>query len=548
MKKILSVILISSMLLIVDLSGAGQDANLWGISGSEIRSQAGESGRMKTFERDVSCRQILEVRSLINGRVSDVLVGKGDRVRTGQLLLRLDSALVEQNMKEAEDSIKNWEKILFKREHWKVRSERAEQQARDKIASYRKQLKDNKNELFQRQIHALISGRVIDVVPENTEVSEETVVAVIGDDSLLKIELLPEDIPSFGLDSLKSGDRISLTFNEINFACSGEIRRKTDGLTILIPNEKFLISPGMTARFQIESEPEDRLLARSEKKEPSGKTKKSPRNKNKKLEWGISGGLSYVDPGEYRYRAEGIDALMEQVAGNYGIEYTFSGDFGKNIFTVPIQAQFNYRLSDRWYLKAGLEFGYGRYSPAKTYNLEWAMPTETVQIDLSTKLMYLMPFAGAETRFGRFGIYASLGYNFLHFSHQKDLESSAGSFWLRQGDTISANGSGFGLLLGGKYFFNIGKKTDLFVNLELCYLKIGHLKGTRESVQSSSTGETFSESISGTIYSFETNPYDLGWFSTWELYASAPSGSDFRNAGEMLLNLSGIRLMIGIAF
>ena len=132
--------------------------------------------------------------------------------------------------------------------------------------------------------------------------------------------------------------------------------------------------------------------------------------------------------------------------------------------------------------------------------------------------------------------------------HQKNLEISESGYWHRQDEDISATGTGIGILVGGKYNFLIGKKTNLILKLELCYLKVSNLSGSRDASITNSLGESLSESIQGTIYSFEINPYDLGWFYTWEMFGSVPGESWIRNVSEMAINMSSIRLMLGIKF
>jgi hypothetical protein len=230
------------------------------------------------------------------------------------------------------------------------------------------------------------------------------------------------------------------------------------------------------------------------------------------------------------------------------LDYTVSGNFGKNIFYFPINALINYRVSDKWFLKGGLEFAFGSQSDQKTFRLDWSGVREDHRYDLSSSLSSIMPFVGAETRFGRFGVYANLGWNFLSLSHQKQLEVSETGYWHRQDEEISARGSGFGMLLGGKYAFLIGKKVNLLLKLELCYMKVSGLSGSRDTAFSNSFGESVTESIQGTLYGFEANPYDLGWYATWEMLESAPNESWIRDAAELSINLSSIRLMLGISF
>jgi hypothetical protein len=208
----------------------------------------------------------------------------------------------------------------------------------------------------------------------------------------------------------------------------------------------------------------------------------------------------------------------------------------------------SYRVSNKFYVKAGLEFGYGSQSSQKNYTLDWGSFSEEIRYELSSTVMYFLPYVGAETRLGDFGIYGNLCFNFLSLSNQKNTRISDPAEWVEMDDDISATGNGLGIILGAKTIFEIGKKMNLLLKLEFCYLKIGKLSGTRDSLTTHSAGDPNSESVDGTLYSFETNPYDMGWFSSWDLFESLPTGSWYRNVSQLTYNFSCIRLQVGFVF
>ncbi|MCK4836288.1 MAG: biotin/lipoyl-binding protein, partial [Candidatus Aminicenantes bacterium] len=192
--------------------------------------------KSKSFEKQMDCEEELEVRSLISGSISEVLVKPGDRVKLGQLLIRLDSSELEQEMKDLEDSLKKWKKILYNREHWKVRSEAAEKQAKRKISEFQEEISPKQNRISQKQIHSLIGGIVIDIVVEDKMVKENMVVARIGNDAVLKIILSVGEELSLGeFERLQEGEKISLTFKKLNMACSGEVKKRDPYIIIRIP-------------------------------------------------------------------------------------------------------------------------------------------------------------------------------------------------------------------------------------------------------------------------------------------------------------------------
>jgi len=283
---------------------------------------------------------------------------------------------------------------------------------------------------------------------------------------------------------------------------------------------------------------------------PSAKTAvKTPVEASRgKFDFEVAVGLGLTDSGALYDRASGIDSLMDQYVSNYAIDPVSSGEFKKNFLLLPLQATVHYRLSRSWFIKGGLEFGTGGIGSEKTFSVDWEGPVEVHAHDLSTKISYLMPYVGVETRFSAFGFYGAAGLGFLSLSDTSSTRIEDGSYAYTRDDEIHATGVGPGLLLGGKYRIRLGRKTDMVVKLELAYITCGSLKGDRKTEARDTMGATFNESVDGTIYGFETDPYGLGWYRTWELLAVPPSGGDVRDVGEIRLALSSVRLLVGIAF
>ena len=141
-----------------------------------------------------------------------------------------------------------------------------------------------------------------------------------------------------------------------------------------------------------------------------------------------------------------------------------------------------------------------------------------------------------------------MGLSFSSFSYTEKLDFSENSYSHKLDNEFNTDGKGIGIILGGKYMMKIGEKIKLLFKLEYMLLKVSTLKGEKLSNGSSTGGESFSESITGTAYENEINPYDLGWINFWELYETSLDESWVRNFKKLSLNLSSIRFIIGISF
>lgn len=513
----------------------------------QARQNQRESG-FRNYEKKMGCREKLVVKSLVKGSVSEVLVKTGDRVQTGQILIRLDCSELEKKKNRLGESLKKWESILSEQQQEASRDRENEKRTEDKIGELQDEIRETDRQLARKQIRSLIDGVVVDIIAEGTLVTEDMAVATIGKDRVLEIVLKAgEDYRPGEFHGVREGQEIPLTFDGMDGAILGEVRKEDSSLVIQIPNDKQILVPGGTARFRLKIEPRPAVQDRVKNLEARVPVP-SDNGKSTKFDFEVSAGISYSDPGDFFLQASGIDAQVEQYIDNYGLEYTVTGEFGKKRLYFPLGGTVNYRLSDKFYIKGGLEFGYSDRSNQKTYTLDWGSFSEEIRYQLSSTVTYFLPYVGAETRFGEWGVYGNLCLNFLSLSNVKNTRISDPGQWVEANDDVSASGTGFGIILGGKTHFRIGKKMNLLVKLEFCYLKIGKLSGTRDSSVTRSNGDSSSESVDGILYSFEINPYDLGWFSSWELYDSAPSGALYRDVGQLSYNFSCIRLQVGFVF
>lgn len=288
-----------------------------------------------------------------------------------------------------------------------------------------------------------------------------------------------------------------------------------------------------------------------------GKEKKEKAKRKFSIE--VSVGLSAINPEELYYRADGIDEMVTQYADYTGASLTPDGEFKKNKLLIPLNLSVVFPLNKKLYIRGGVEYGMSITSSEKGFLMNWPPQSatelggsESQYYSLAHKTTYIMPQIGVGYRLSdSFDIYGTLGLGFTRFTYTEDftvLVNGAQDISTSLGYT--ASGTAPGIIVGAKYQFPIrrwGRKSNssAFVKVEYMILKTGSLTGSREL----GNGITVDERLdSATFYSFMWNPFGLGSFTYWDAFGTEPANSNVGVVNKMSLNLSSIRLMIGISF
>jgi hypothetical protein len=278
--------------------------------------------------------------------------------------------------------------------------------------------------------------------------------------------------------------------------------------------------------------------------------------KEKKVQLEFSVGAARVNPASIYQRSSGIDELIYQYAQHYQADYSTTGGFSESKLLIPFNISINYRLNKNLHLKAGLDYSFSSSTPSeKSSQVAWSSFYEQYDYQLINKISYLMPHIGIGYGSSSFDFHGALGMGFARFTHTEDLHylESEPEYSYDSEDTFKVKGSAPGVIIGIKYSFPLEKKSPgkgirAFIKLEAVLLKVNSLKGTKTTMASDSQGERFSQTQEGTLYEFEWNPYGNQEFTFWDLYDTLPDDPTMRNFQERGINLSGIRLMIGISF
>jgi opacity protein-like surface antigen len=275
-----------------------------------------------------------------------------------------------------------------------------------------------------------------------------------------------------------------------------------------------------------------------------GQTKK----KERKYTIEFSLGMGRINPRHLYDRSAGIDELVSQYAGHYDVTVTSTGEFKQNKLMIPINVSATYPLKNKFYLRAGLELAFSNSSSEKEFELDWSggiQPLEdqieTQQYGLTYKVSYFMPQVGAGYRISEaFDIYGALGLGFTRFTYTEAFTVTMGGDTPQSSTNVyKAKGTAMGIIFGAKYRIKL-KKINAFIKLETLLLKAGLLKGSKTGA-----GDDVSD---GTFYYYDWNPYLKRNFPFWDVFETEPSTMDKSNVAGMSLNLSTIRIMLGISF
>ena len=274
----------------------------------------------------------------------------------------------------------------------------------------------------------------------------------------------------------------------------------------------------------------------------------------KKTEFEVSIGLGGIKPESIYARTTGLDALISQYASLYGVNHSASGTDARFNTLVPFNLSANYFLGGdefKWFLKGGITFGSKSIVDTKSYQVTWPGFTETHDYNMTNRISYVIPHAGIGVRYTSFDFYGALGLAFTRFNYTEEYSYSEPGLSSDITDDFKVKGTAPAVILGIKYRKQLSRKKpglNAFVKLEAMLLKLNTLKGTKTTTGISGQGS--SATIDGTLYTFQWNPYQQEWFDYWDIVegASPVSDSYTRNYEKMSLQLSGIRIMIGISF
>ncbi len=203
------------------------------------------------------------VTSTVSGTITDIRVYEDDLISKDWVIAVINNALKDE-IENAEKEIKKWDTVLFKRTHWKVRSERAEKQAEEKINEAKLKLEEIKSKISDYIIKAPIEGKIKSLeVSKDTEVSESSIIAKIVNDKkmLAYITITESDKAMFS-----EGQKIPFKITGVEDVLYAEVTKVTENkIFLLINNQDKIIQDGLNVTLHVFKEEHKNVIVLSRK-------------------------------------------------------------------------------------------------------------------------------------------------------------------------------------------------------------------------------------------------------------------------------------------
>jgi RND family efflux transporter MFP subunit len=201
----------------------------------------------KNLEKTILPWKVDEFKSPIAGGIKKIETAVGSEVKTGDVLILLNDESIKKEIAAAKIDLNKWKKELSKREHWKVRSERAERQAKINIKTYADLLAQKEEELEKIRVSSPMDGRIDTLkVKEGDFISEGFLMGII-----VNIDKVVIPLDMYG-DLVSEGQQIKIDIKELSMSFDGVVQKDARGMVfIYIENPKKQILHGMTAQFRV---------------------------------------------------------------------------------------------------------------------------------------------------------------------------------------------------------------------------------------------------------------------------------------------------------
>jgi RND family efflux transporter MFP subunit len=198
--------------------------------------------------------KVVDTATPFAGAVKTIEKAVGSEVKAGDVILKLDTAAIQYEIDEAQAQVKRWQRNLFKRERWKVRSPRAEAQAKGNIKKNQELVAEKEAQMSKCTITAPISGVITALkVKEGDRVSQ--------DFDLFSISNTEKVIIPLGrfAEKVEQGQAVRVKIKELSKAFKGSVY-KADESYIVIDNAMLEIKSGMMARFRVLMETHENVV------------------------------------------------------------------------------------------------------------------------------------------------------------------------------------------------------------------------------------------------------------------------------------------------
>ncbi len=176
----------------------------------------------------------------MGGQVKSIFVKQGDKVKKGQLLMKLEDGIVQQNVKQVESQLEFAKNIFLRQENlWKdgIGTEVQYLSSKNNVESLEKQLSLVKEQLSTTNVVAEASG-VIDVI--NIRVGETFTGSPLAGMTIVNLSALKAivDVPENYITKFRKGMKTIISIPDINQSINSEISLISE--TINVSSRSFI--------------------------------------------------------------------------------------------------------------------------------------------------------------------------------------------------------------------------------------------------------------------------------------------------------------------
>ena len=261
-------------------------------------------------------------------------------------------------------------------------------------------------------------------------------------------------------------------------------------------------------------------------------------DKNRKIDLKISGGLSYLEVGDWNAhhigwnesRRKGVEAAGGTVKSeNQALHW------GKEI-----EGEFVFHVGSQFALSIGTGYINGKVADTAETLVDniTALNIHDFRvkaIPLKAKGYYFLPISPK----AHIVLGGGLGYYFARFTRFYRREPGTG-YWINTDQT--GNSSGFGVEGGIGFEYAITNSLSIIIEGSGRYAKIGGVSGKRDRNDSNN----WSDTLEGSYYALERERSPGEWYRVVNIATTAPSGEDTRNVRDAELDFSGFTFRAGL--
>jgi RND family efflux transporter MFP subunit len=207
----------------------------------------------------------------VSGQITSINVVEGQRVKKGQLLAKLNTSLIEKNIKEVETQLELAETLFAKQsELWNqgIGSERQYLESRNNYESLKNSLATLKEQYNMSLIYSPIEGYVEDIIQKKGELASPgmELMQIVDLDNLYVTAMLSEAY----IPVVNTGEEVTVTFPTFsNLKMERPITRignvinqqnRTFKVEIKIPNPERKLKPNLLANITINDYNKDQAI------------------------------------------------------------------------------------------------------------------------------------------------------------------------------------------------------------------------------------------------------------------------------------------------